>query len=131
MPGSSTLRVINRIGSPGARPTQVRNTDKQRMAVSRAKTAIEDWLAVAAVSPPDSVPAVTDQTIGMISDAVAGAVVDALNRNGYHWTDADHVICEFLAAAARAMQEIQDRLEQAVAHMVSAILTARQRDNVA
>jgi len=97
--------------------------------MSRAKTALESWLATAAVSPPDSVPAVTEQTIGMISDAVAGAVVDALERNGYQWTNADHVICDFLAAAARAMQEVQDQLEQAVAHMVSAILTARQREH--
>ena len=99
------------------------------MAMNRAKTALENWLATAAMGPPDSVPAVTDQTIGMISDAVAGAVIDALNRNGYQWTDADHVICDFLAAAARAMQEVQDQLEQAVAHMVSAILTARQREH--
>lgn len=64
----------------------------------------------------------------MISDAVADAIVDALDRNGYQWTDADHVICDFLAAAARAVQEVQDQLEQAVTHIVSAILTARQEN---
>ena len=99
------------------------------MAMSRAKTALENWLATAAASPPGGVSAVTEQTISMISDAVAGAVVDALDRNGYRWTDADHVLCDFLAAAARAMQEVQDQLEQAVAHVVSAILTARQREH--
>ena len=128
-PISSTPRVVSRTSSSAVRSTGVRSMDKRRMAMSRAKTALENWLATAAVSPPDSVPAVTEQTIGMISDAVAGAVIDALDRNGYQWTDADHVICDFLAAAARAMQEVQDQLERAVAHMVSAILTARQREH--
>jgi hypothetical protein len=128
LPISSTLPVQDSSGSPAARSSHMRSTGKRRRrAASRAKSAVEDWLAVAAVSPPDSLAAATDQTIDMISDAVANAVVDALNRNGYKWTDADHVVCEFLAAAARAMQETQDRLEEAVAHMVSVILTARRR----
>jgi hypothetical protein len=64
-----------------------------------------------------------------VSDTVANAVVDALNRNGYQWTDADHVVCDFLAATARAMQKLQDQLDRAVAHMVSAILASRRRDH--
>ena len=97
--------------------------------MARAKAELESWLATAAASPPDSVSAVTEQTVGMVSGAVANAVVDALNRNGYHWTDSDHVVCDFLAAAARAMQELQDQFDRAVAHMVSAILTARRREH--
>jgi hypothetical protein len=127
-PITSTPRAVNRTDPSDVRSTSVRRVDKRRMAISHAKTALENWLAAAAAGPPDSVPALTEQTIDMISDAVAGAVVDALHRNGYRWTDADHIICDFLAAAARAMQEVQDPLERAVAHMVSAVLTARRRE---
>lgn len=94
----------------------------------RAEAELERWLAAAAASPPDSVSASTEQTVSMVSDAVANAVVDALNRSSYHWTDADHVLCDFLAAAARAMQELQDQFGRAVVHMVSTILTARRRE---
>jgi hypothetical protein len=80
------------------------------------------------VSPPDSVADITEQTVGMVSDAVANAVIDALNRNGNQWTAAtDHVVCDFLAAAARAMQELQDQFDHAVAFMVSAVLAPRRR----
>lgn len=133
--GSTSLARITgtcQIASSGAsfdRRSTVARRGKRHAAMSRAKTEIENWLAAAAASPPDSVLAVTEQTIGMISDAVAGAVVNVLKRNGYQWTAADHVVCEFLAAAAHAMQEVQDRLEQAVAHMVSAVLTAREREH--
>jgi len=89
--------------SPGARTVRVdrvcqaidRSENKRRVVISRAKTELESWLAAATASPPDSVPAVTEQTIGMINDAVTGAVVNALKRNGYQWTAADHVVNEF------------------------------------
>jgi hypothetical protein len=97
--------------------------------MARAKADLESWLAAAAASPPDSVSAVAEQTVGMVSNAVANAVVDALNWHGYHWTNGDHIVCDFLAAAARAMQELQDQFDRAVAHMVSAILASRRRDH--
>jgi hypothetical protein len=93
----------------------------------RAEAELENWLAAAAASPPDSVAAITEQTVGMVSGAVASAVIDALNRNGYQWTPEHHVVCDFLAAAARAMQELQDQFDRAVALMVSAVLAPRRR----
>jgi hypothetical protein len=133
--GSTTLARVA-VTSPVAQRTNPpdllaagRTRNKRSRAVARAKADLESWLAAAAASPPDSVSAVTEQTVGMVSDAVANAVVDALNRHGYHWTDGDHVLCDFLAAAARAMQELQDQLDRAVAHMVSAILASRGRDH--
>jgi hypothetical protein len=97
--------------------------------MARAETELEDWLAAAAASPPDSVAAVTEQTVGMVSDAVANAVVGALNRNGYAWTEGEHVVCDFLAAAAQAMQQLQDQLNRAAEYMVTAVLTASSKDH--
>ena len=124
-----TSPVTRRTSFSDLRPASRRTGNKRSSAMARAKAELESWLATAAASPPDSVSAVTEQTVGMVSAAVANAVVDALNRNGYHWTDADHVVCDFLAAAARAMQELQDQLDRAVAHMVSAVLAARRREH--
>jgi hypothetical protein len=128
-PITSIPQVVSRIGSSDLRSTGTQSTKKRGTAMNRAGTELQSWLSAAAESPPDSVSAVTEQTVGMISDAVARAVVDALDRDGYQWTDADHVVCDFLAAAARAMHEVQDQFEQAVANVVSTILTARQREH--
>jgi hypothetical protein len=122
---ASISKVVNPAGSSGLRSTDARSWEKRHAVMIRAKTELESWLATAAASPPDSASAVTEQTVGMISDEVARAIVDALNRSGYHWTDADHVVCAFLAAAAHAMQKVQDQLEQAVALIVADILAAR------
>jgi hypothetical protein len=92
----------------------------------RAKTELESWLATAAANPPDSFSAATAQTVGMVSDAVANAVVDALHRNGYHWSGTDHVICTFLAATARTMQQFEDQLDRAVERIVTAVLTSKE-----
>jgi hypothetical protein len=46
----------------------------------RAETELEGWLAAAAASPPDSVAAVTEETVGIVSDAVANAVVGARSK---------------------------------------------------
>jgi hypothetical protein len=121
--------VAQRTRSSDLLPAGNRATNKRARAMVRAKADVESWLAAATASPPDSVSAVTAQTVGMVSDAVANAVVDALNQNGYHRTAGDHVVCDFLAAAARAMQELQDQFDRAVAHMVSAILASRRRDH--
>jgi hypothetical protein len=92
-----------------------------------AQTEVENWLATAAVSPPDSIQAVTGLTVGTVSDGVAHAVVKALHGQGYYWSEADHVLCAFLAAAAQAMQQFQDQLERAVSRMVLAILGSNEQ----
>jgi hypothetical protein len=117
--------VAYRVSSPDLRAARKRARSRRGRAVRRAETELQSWLAAAA-NTPDGAPAVTQQTVGVVSDAVANAVVEALNRGGYHWTAADHVVCAFLAAAARAMQELQDQFEDAAAQMVSDILTARR-----
>jgi hypothetical protein len=94
-------------------------------AMSRAQSEIRDWLAGAIADPPGSATAVTEQAIGAISDSVASAIVDALNSGGYRRSAGDHVLCDFLAAAACMMQKFQDQFERGVAHMVSAVLTSR------
>jgi hypothetical protein len=63
----------------------------------------------------------------MVSGAVANAVINVLNRNGYHWNPEHHVVCDFLAATARAMQELHDQFDRAVALMVSAVLAPGRR----
>jgi hypothetical protein len=126
---AATSLVARRAGSSDLQPASKRTRNKRSRAMARAKIELERWLAAAAASPPGSVLAVTEQTVGMVSDAVANAVVDALNRNGYDWTDPDHVVCDFLAAGARAMQELQDQFDRAVARMVSAILTSGRKEH--
>lgn len=120
--GGSAGFVQVAVASPATHPASSsdsrlvgrRGRNRRSKVMVRAAAELESWLAAAAASPPDSVAAITVQTIGMVSDAVANAVIDALNRNGYHWTAADHVVCDFLAAAARAMQELQDQFDRAV-----------------
>jgi hypothetical protein len=97
--------------------------------MSRAKAELESWLAATAANPPASVSAVTEQTTTIVSQAVANAIVDALHQNGYHWTHADHIVCEFLAATARAMQKVQEQFDRAVELIVSAVLTSRRREH--
>ena len=126
---TATSPVAYRVSSSILPAAGSRTLSKRGRAVRRAEAKLQNWLGIAAASPPDSVPAVTQQAVGLISDAVASAVVDALNRGGYHWTNAHHVLCAFLAAAARAMQELQDQFEQAVAQMVAAIVTVRRGEH--
>jgi len=93
--------------------------------MSRAQSEIRGWLAGAIADPPGSPAAVAGQAVGAISDSVASAIVDALNRGGYRRSAGDHVLCDFLAAAACMMQKFQDQFESGVAHMVSAVLMSR------
>jgi hypothetical protein len=44
---------------------------------------MEQWLAAAFASPPGSFQAVTEQTVGMVSQQVANAIVNKLHSNGY------------------------------------------------
>lgn len=113
---------------PGLRPRGSGVGGRHSKAVTQARAEIESWLAAAVASPPDSIQAMTGQTVSMASDAVANAIVNALHSNGYYWSDEDHVLCAFLAAAAQAMQQLQDRLEHAVSQIVTAVLaTPRQQ----
>jgi hypothetical protein len=121
--------VDRRTSSPYLRPAGTPTRNKRHRAMVRAEAEIENWLATAAAYPHDSASAITEQTVGMVSDAVASAVVDALTRHRYQWTAADHVVCDFLAAAAHAMQQLQDQFDRAVDDMVSMILRARKRDH--
>jgi hypothetical protein len=91
----------------------------------RAQAEVEHWLAAALASPPGSFQAVTEQTVGLVSQQVAGAIVNELRSNGYRWSGRDHVLCAFLAAIAHAMQELQDRFDQAVSQ-IAAALTAKK-----
>lgn len=121
--------VVYRVSSPGLRPAGKQIRSRRSRAISRATSEVEGWLAAATASPSGSIQAVTGQTVGMVSDAVANAVVNALNSHGYHWTSTDHVVCAFLAAAAHAMQELEDQFERAVSQIVSAVLTAGRSEH--
>jgi hypothetical protein len=87
---------------------------------------IKDWLTGVAADPPTTSTAATSQAIDAISGAVASAIVNKLNRNGYRWSHADHVLCEFLAATACAMQKFRDQFQRYVEYLVSAILASRR-----
>ena len=86
---------------------------------------IKDWLVGVAAAPPTSVAAATSQAVDAASNAVASAIVNALKRNGYSWSRSDHVLCDFLAAAACAMQKFRDQFQRQVAHMVSTVLASQ------
>jgi hypothetical protein len=121
--------AVRRTSSTDLSPAGAPTVSKRSRAMARAKADLRSWLVATAATAPDSAQAVTAQTINMVSDSVATAVVDALNRHGYHWANGDHVVCDFLAAAAHTMQDLQDQFNRAVTHMVSAILASRRRDH--
>jgi len=79
-----------------------------------------------AADPPTTINAATSQAIDALSNAVASAIVNALNRNGYRWSHADHVLCDFLASAACAMQKFRDQFQHHVEYIVSAVLSSRR-----
>jgi hypothetical protein len=80
--------------------------------MEKAADEIKDWLTGVAADPPTTVATATNQAVDALCDKVASAIVNALHRNGYHWSSADHVLCDFLAAAAE--------------HIVSTILASRR-----
>jgi hypothetical protein len=126
---AATSPAANLAGSSDLRPAGKRGSGKRNRPVSWAKAELESWLAAAVASPPDSVSAVTAQTVDMVSEGVANAVIDALHQNGYHWSDADHVVCAYLAATARAMQELQGQFDRAVERIVSLVLASKRREH--
>ena len=124
-----TSPVTRQAGTSDPRPAGKRVSGKRNRPPTWAKAELESWLAAAVASPPDSISAVTAQTVDTVSEAVADAVIDALHQNGYRWSDADHVVCAFLAATARAMQELQGQFDRAVERIVSLVLASRRRDH--
>lgn len=94
--------------------------------MEKAADDIKDWLTSVGADPPTTVAAATNQAVDALCDKVASAIVNALHRNGYHWSPADHVLCDFLAAAARAMQTFRDQFQHQVEHIVSTILASRR-----
>jgi hypothetical protein len=94
--------------------------------MEKAADEIKDWLTGVAADPPTTVATATNQAVDALCDKVASAIVNALHRNGYHWSSADHVLCDFLAAAARAMQTFRDQFQHQVEHIVSTILASRR-----
>jgi len=124
-----TSPVTRQAGTSDPRPAGKRVSGKRNRPPTWAKAELESWLAAAVASPPDSISAVTAQTVDTVGEAVADAVIDALHQNGYRWSDADHVVCAFLAATARAMQELQGQFDRAVERIVSLVLASRRRDH--
>lgn len=122
----ASARGTGPAGSPVRRGTSRRVSGRSRTAMGKAIDEIEGWLTGVAADPPTTVTAATSQAIDAVSGVVASAIVNALNRNGYRWSHADHVLCEFLAATACAMQKFRDQFQRYVEHMVSAILAARR-----
>lgn len=65
----------------------------------------------------------------MVSQAAANAIADTLQSHDCHWSREDHVLCVYLAAIARAMQELEDQFEHAVSQIVLAVLTVRRGEH--
>src|ERR1035438_8631662 len=112
-------------GSTAQEDTPRRPTNTRRSVMGKVATKIKDWLVGVAAGPPTSAAAPTSQAVDAASNAVASAIVNVLKRNGYSWSRSDHVLCDFLAAAACAMQEFRDQFQRHVAHIVSTVLSAQ------
>src|ERR1700733_14430135 len=105
---------------PSARgKTTKRQSGRRHSVMSRAKDEITDWLGALAAAPSPSVATATSQALDVLSDTVATAIVNALYRSGYHWSQADHVLCDFLAATACAMHKFEDQFQSQVEHIVT------------
>ncbi len=96
--------------------------------MNRATDELEDWLASAVVDSPSGIAAAaTNDAIGAVSADAAAAIVDALNGNGYQVSRSDHVLCDFLASIACAMERFQQEVKHSVEYIVSAILRSRKK----
>jgi hypothetical protein len=107
--------------------------ERQRAAIERAKDEITDWLAATVVDVPAAgiaVMAATNAAMDAVSGDIANAIVGTLNRNGYFYpSGASHMLCDFLASMACAMQRFRDQLRHHVADIVKAILKSRKKEN--
>ncbi|MGI8451113.1 MAG: hypothetical protein ACR2MP_28805 [Streptosporangiaceae bacterium] len=92
-----------------------------------------DWLATAAVSPPNSLPAVSQQLIADIGDLVANDVTDAVleainatnNSKKRVALAGSHFFCDLLAALACAMEKFSEEFDQAVDYIVTRVLSSQ------
>jgi len=106
--------------------------EKQRTAIERAKDQITDWLAGTIVDFPaaDVTIAATNAAMEAVSGDIANAITGMLNGNGYSDpSHASHMLCDFLAAIACAMQRFRDQFQHHVADIVRATLKSRIRGN--
>jgi hypothetical protein len=98
--------------------------------MNRAKSEAEGWLAGTMVGLPAAAisAAAISAAMDALSDDLAEAIIGTLNRNGYFDpTGANHMLCDFLASIACAMQRFRNEFQHQVAHIVSAILKSRKR----
>lgn len=106
--------------------------ERQRAAIGRAEDKINDWLAATVVDFPAAGIAVaaTNAAMDAVSDDIAHAIVGALNRNGcFDSSGAGHILCDFLASIACAMQNFRDQFQHHIVDIVKAILKSRKKEN--
>ena len=105
--------------------------ERQRAAIERAEDKINNWLAATVVDfPAAGIAAATNAAKDAVSDDIANAIVGALKRNG--WFDpsrTSHILCDFLAAIACAMQKFRDQFQHHIVDIVKAILKSRKKEN--
>jgi hypothetical protein len=119
-------RSSSLVGSPGRGGTHRRVSGRRRTAMGKATDEIKGWLTGVAADPPSTVAAATSQAVDALCDKVASAIVNTLHRKGPRWSDADHVLCDFLAAAAHAMEKFRDQFQHYVEHIVATVLASRR-----
>src|SRR6266567_2958710 len=103
---------------------------KRRAAMNRATGEAEGWLAGTMVDfPAASISAAAiNAAMDALSDGIAEAIVGMLNRNGcFDSSGANHMLCDFLASIACAMQRFRNEFQHQVAYIVSAILKSRKK----
>ena len=104
--------------------------ERRRAAIERAKEQINDWLATTIVDFPAAgiAAAATNAAMEAVSNDIANAIMDALSRNGYsNPSRISHMLCDFLAAIACAMQTFRDQFQYHVADIVKTILKSRKK----
>lgn len=97
-----------------------------RQTAAAAEADIIGWLANS-VTDPGAAPA---EFIASVGDAISAAVFDALpaalghgnNRTTRAGLAANHLFCSCLAECARAMQQLQDELDQAIEQITDDLL---------
>jgi hypothetical protein len=106
--------------------------ERQCAAIERAKDEINDWLAATVVGFPGAGIAVaaTNAAMDAVSDDIANVIVGALNRNGcFDPSGSGHILCDFLASIACAMQKFRDQFQHHMVDIVKAILKSRKKEN--
>jgi hypothetical protein len=110
-----------------------------RAAVDGVKDDAVDWLATAAVDPPNSASAVSRQVVADLGDSIANDVADAVIkalraevRNDRRIELAgSHFFCDLLAATACAMIQFRAEFDQAIEYIVTEILNSQTERHLA